>query len=74
MSTIAGRWDDYSLGVAIERHDSARYDAQARSEAIDEEIARLKAEQNRLGEVANRHYNAALRLIAVRIDLRKRAA
>lgn len=74
MSTIAGRWDDYSLGVAIERHDSARYDAQVRSEEIDEEIARLKAEQNRLGEVANRHYNAETRLSAVRANLRKRAA
>lgn len=74
MSTIAGRWDDYSLGVAIDRHDSARYEAQARSEAIDDEIERLKAEQLRLGLLANRHYNAALRLIAVRIDLRKRAA
>jgi hypothetical protein len=74
MSTIAGRWDDYSLGVAINRHGDARDDAQARIEAIDDEIARLKAEQNRLGEVANRHYNAAIRLIAVRVDLRKRAA
>jgi hypothetical protein len=74
MGTIAGRWDDYSLGVAIDRHDSARYDAQARSEEIDEEIERLKAEQNRLGEVANRHYNAAMRLIGVRVDLRERAA
>jgi hypothetical protein len=74
MSTIAGRWDDYSLGVAIERHDSARYDAQTRSEEIDDEIERLRAEQDRLGALANRHYNAALRLIAVRIDLRKRAA
>lgn len=74
MSTIAGRWDDYSLGVAIERHDSARDDAIARSEEIDDEIARLKAEQARLGALANRHYNAALRLIGVRVDLRKRAA
>ncbi len=74
MSTIAGRWDDYSLGVAIERHDSARYDAQARSEEIDEEIKRLEAEQLRLGLLANRHHDAALRLVAVRTDLRKRAA
>jgi hypothetical protein len=74
MSTIAGRWDDYSLGVAIDRHDSARYDAQARSEAIDDEIARLKAEQNRLGEVACRHHNAEMKLAAVRSNLRKRAA
>ncbi|MFA6031135.1 MAG: hypothetical protein WC969_14865 [Elusimicrobiota bacterium] len=74
MSTIAGRWDDYSLGVALDRHDSARYDAQARTEEIDEEIKRLRAEQDRLGEVANRHYNAAMRLARARSNLRKRVA
>lgn len=74
MNPLAGRWDDYTLGVAIERHGTARYDAIVRSEAIDEEIARLKAEQVRLGELACRHHNAETRLSAVRANLRKRAA
>ena len=66
MSTIAGRWDDYSLGVAIGRHNSTRLAARDRSEEIDDEIALLEAEQIQLGQVACRHHNAEMRLAGVR--------
>lgn len=74
MSTIAGRWDDYSLEVAIDRHFSARCRAEDRCGEIEEQIKLLKAELAQLEEVAERHKKAQYRLVDVRKALRKQAA